>query len=90
LIAYLWSLLKNTDICGPLKFHAISLFDQILGLDLKGQELVLTEEVKRLLKDREIARADKNFVLADKLRSQIAALGYGLLDTVKGQVVKKR
>lgn len=55
----------------------------ILGLtlqELPEKEMVVTPEVERLMQEREKARAEKNWKLADELRDQLKALGYEMQD----------
>ncbi len=47
------------------------------------------EKVKALLEARAKARAEKNWAESDRLRDEIAALGYVLKDTKQGQQVTK-
>lgn len=47
------------------------------------------EKVKTLLEARAKARAEKNWAESDRLRDEIAALGYVLKDTKQGQQVTK-
>jgi cysteinyl-tRNA synthetase len=39
--------------------------------------------------DRDEAKIDKNFELSDKLRDDIVAAGYKVIDTKQGTVVEK-
>lgn len=47
------------------------------------------EKVKTLLEARAKARTEKNWAESDRLRDEIAALGYVLKDTKQGQQVTK-
>jgi cysteinyl-tRNA synthetase len=49
----------------------------------------LPEEVQLLLKEREDARADKNWAKADELRDRIAEFGYKIKDESSGVQVTK-
>jgi cysteinyl-tRNA synthetase len=67
-------------------------FDQVLGLDLAGSLAVaksgsLPENILRLSKDREAARAAKDFRRSDELRNELDALGYEVKDTKAGMVI---
>ncbi len=63
--------------------------DTVLGV--VGEESVeLPQQVLDLVEQRETARRDKNFALADQLRNQIAQAGYIVEDTPDGPRVKKR
>ena len=57
------------------------------GVTFEGCEA--NEEVEKLALERVSAKKAKNFAEADRLRCEIAAMGYEVLDTPKGPVVKK-
>jgi len=59
------------------------LIQQILGLTLEHimeEEPIVTSEIKELLKKRELARADKNWTLADQIRDELTSKGYSIQD----------
>ncbi len=62
-------------------------WDRVLGLDLDraAPSRDLPAEAAALLEQREKARAAKDFATADRLRSQLAALGVVVTDTAEGQ-----
>ncbi|MDO8463338.1 MAG: cysteine--tRNA ligase [bacterium] len=65
--------------------------DAVLGLGLSeviGKQLVVPEEVMALVTARETARIEKDWARADRLRSQMEALGYTLEDTKNGPKVR--
>jgi len=48
-------------------------------------------DIKEIMKQREAARADKNWKEADKLRDKLAEQGYSIEDTTNGpQLVKNK
>jgi len=62
-----------------------------LGLGLGTTEaLVIPTEVNALIKERETARATKDWKKSDKLRDKIAALGYEIKDGADGQKISKK
>ena len=78
--------------------YALALeFDKVFGLDFDKVTAPKTEsvsveypqEVADLIEKRKQAKKDKNFALADEIRSQITALGYSIKDTREGVVVSK-
>ena len=92
-LGVLWTLLRepfSKDI-----FDLAIEFDACLGLNLaKAEPLKLETEnipeaVKQKILERANARANKDFALSDKLRDEIAALGWAVIDTPKGQEAKK-
>jgi cysteinyl-tRNA synthetase len=55
----------------------------VMGLSLQPlpeHEVVVTPEIQKLIDEREQARADKNWALADKLRDELLARGYKIQD----------
>ncbi len=47
-------------------------------------------EIEKLIKNRSIAKANKNFLLADQIRNQLKALGIDLIDKPKGRTEWKQ
>jgi cysteinyl-tRNA synthetase len=70
-------------------------FDQVLGLDLQARpEPPQTEDLPldlaRLVAERELARAQRDWARADALRAALLARGYTVDDTPAGPKVDKR
>jgi cysteinyl-tRNA synthetase len=70
--------------------------DKILGLNLREgaykiynqkKNTIIPDEVKKLLDERETARTEKNWGESDRLRDEIAHLGFEVKDTADGQEV---
>jgi cysteinyl-tRNA synthetase len=63
-------------------------FDRVLGLRLDTVQpkapRVLSDEVLALVRQRNAARAARNWKLSDQLRDQLKALGFEVRDTPKG------
>ena len=64
-------------------------FDRVLGL-LDAEETAVDADVERLTQEREQARKRRDFATADRLRAQIAALGYSIEDTARGPRLKQQ
>ncbi len=65
-------------------------FDRVLGLDLqKREEEGIDKEIEEILKQREIARLNKNFTESDRLRDLIYEKGYRIKDGTNGQSIEK-
>jgi cysteinyl-tRNA synthetase len=64
-------------------------FDRVLGLLDEGEPAV-DADVERLAREREQARKRRDFAAADRLRAQIAALGYVIEDTPRGPRLKRQ
>ena len=64
-------------------------FDSVLGI-LKREELVLDEEIEKLIEKRSKAREEKDFKLADQIRKDLEAKGIILEDTPQGTKWKRK
>ncbi len=93
-LGVLWTMTKekpSNDI-----YKTALLFDEVLGLDLKAAKAPekandepVPDEVKALAEKRLAARKNKDWAESDRLREQIAALGYSVTDGKDGFTVKK-
>lgn len=84
-VALVWELIKDEKVSPEGKRATLADFDCVLGLNLEMQEeLLIPETVSKLVADREIARLNKDFALADTLRAQIKAKGFDVKDTAQG------
>ena len=61
----------------------------VLNLDGAAEEELIPQELEELLKQREAARAEKNWKEADSCRDLIHARGYSIEDTPQGARLKK-
>jgi cysteinyl-tRNA synthetase len=84
LLAYLWELVNAENI----NKNIIEKIDSILGLKLLEQDII-PDEVLNIQKERDIARANKDFAKSDELRDKIKNLGYQVLDSNDGSEVMK-
>ena len=57
---------------------------QVLGLVTERKAEVLDEQVEALIADRQKARKEKNFALADEIRQKLLDMGIILEDTREG------
>ncbi|MDR0751232.1 MAG: cysteine--tRNA ligase [Christensenellaceae bacterium] len=73
-------------------------FDSIFGLSLDKtttdlvedrEEAIIPDDIKELIEKRTIAKANKDYALADDIRKQIQERGYQILDTKEGVKVSK-
>ena len=86
----------NTDLSSEnskesLEYTLKTLKDltEVLGLLYKEKEII-PENVKKLAEDRKIAKKNKDFALADKLREEIENLGFEIKDTREGYSLKEK
>ncbi len=92
-IATLWKLMKDQEILEVDRYTTLIALSDMLGLGLERvirEEIVVPEEVKTLLEEREHARNQKDYMLADDLRREIESHGFTVKDTSKGQEVRKQ
>lgn len=67
-------------------------FDKVLSLnfnDVMKNDVIVPEDIVKLLEDRKKARENKNYELSDELRDKIKEKGYAVKDTKNGQEVEK-
>ena len=93
-LAVVWTMLKDPKISSAEKVFLAIEFDKILGLSLweeinKEADTAITDEVNNLIKEREIARKNKDFKQADVIRDKLKELGIEIKDTSDGTVWKK-
>lgn len=87
-IGLVWQIVKSKDINEKTKYELILDFDKVLGLKLseanisdnKSNQADIPEEILELKKERDTARAEKNFAKSDELRGEIERAGYVLED----------
>jgi cysteinyl-tRNA synthetase len=95
-ITILWQVLKS-NIPGPDKFDLLVDFDEVLNLGIKQAGIKTDEpklapvklpaQIQKLVSARNQAREDKEWVLADQLRQELAEAGYIVNDTSQGQKI---
>ncbi|MEE8557776.1 MAG: DALR domain-containing protein, partial [Myxococcota bacterium] len=86
-LAVLWELLRSTDLGGVEKWGLVCEFDQVLGLELEHAQVEtveVDEEVETLIREREQARAARDFARADAIRDQLLVQGIVLEDSKGG------
>lgn len=54
--------------------------DELFGLDLGVDDIHLSEEITKLMRERDDAREKKDWARSDELRSELAKRGIGVLD----------
>ncbi|MCR4421874.1 MAG: cysteine--tRNA ligase [Spirochaetales bacterium] len=84
-MSVIFNLLKDNSIPSRTKYATLLIFDRVLGLGFasftRGQ---ITEEQKKLIEEREVARKEKNFQKADQIRETLLSQGIVLQDTLDG------
>ena len=74
---------NTAEYLNALKAKITALTD-VLGLVTEKEAEMLDEEIENLIAQRQQARKEKNFALADKIRDDLKARGIVLLDTPQG------
>ncbi|EFH89642.1 cysteine--tRNA ligase [Ktedonobacter racemifer] len=79
---------RNAKIEPAERRHLVLDFDRVLGLRLDTVEpkkpLEISDEVKEIVRQRDEARAAKNWKRSDQLRDELKALGFEVRDTPRG------
>lgn len=99
-LARMWELVRDPEIAPGIKRASLAEADALLGLGFSKrrpaaklkviEESGMPQEVQELMRQRDEARAAKNFTSADLLREKIEALGYELKDTPEGSEISKK
>ena len=91
-----WEVVRNE--IKSAKFAKLLLeFDKVLGLDIENSKEYLKnneneevpEEINELLKQRKIAREEKNWAESDRIRDELKEKGYIVKDTKEGQTITR-
>lgn len=91
-LTVIFDLLRDTNVNDTTKLQLISEFDEVLSLDLlkKPEEIVVDDSVEKYVKfrieERNVARKEKNFILADKIRADLDEKGFVIKDTREGTI----
>lgn len=91
-LSVVWTLLKDEAVPAADKLAVLFDIDRVLGLKLAEieAEQTIDEETEKLIKEREEARANKDFARADQIRDELLEKGIELKDTPEGTVWKKK
>ena len=97
-LGFTWLLVKQPKSAEV--YRALLKMDEILGLSLdrceekcktsQEEEEILPAEIQALADQRAQARKDKNWAQSDRLRDELSALGYVVLDSKEGQKIKRK
>lgn len=88
MLTTLYDVLKDETLNDASKRYVIGLFDEVLGLglfDVFLKESSVSEEfILDKISERNGAKAEKNYALADSIRDELLSLGIKLIDTKDG------
>ena len=91
-LAVAWEALRG-DLKPAVKRATLLAFDRVFGLELSTWEPrveVIPDAVRALAEARSSARKSKNWAEADRLRNEIAAVGWEMEDRAEGYALKRR
>jgi cysteinyl-tRNA synthetase len=84
-LAALWAVARSTELSARQKLELLEAFDTVLGLDYGIESRrSLTPEQESLIAAREIARAERNWAEADRIRNLLVAQGIEIRDARTG------
>ena len=87
MITCLYDVLKADDLNDASKKYLICKFDEVLGLglfDLNEISDVDADFIEKRINDRNVAKKNKDYALADSIRDELSSLGVKLIDTKDG------
>ena len=86
-ITVIYELLKDSYVSDKTKISLITSFDEVLSLNLISNEEENLENdayIKKKIAERNEAKKNKNYVLADEIRDNLLKEGIKLIDTREG------
>ena len=91
-LAALWNAINDESLSANEKLAVLEFGESILqiGLFEPAEQNELSQQLQQLIKRREEARSNKNYILADELRCEIEEAGYQIEDTPQGGSVLKK
>ena len=90
-ITVLYDLLKDDSVNGITKLKLISDFDKVFSLNLieeVEEDKELAKYIESKIEERNQAKKDKNYALADEIRNELLERGIELMDTREGTKYK--
>ena len=96
-VTAVYDVLKAKDLSGSAKRALIGEFDRVLSLDLLKREEkeetpatseLSAQEIEAYIASRALAKKEKNYAEADRIRDLLAQKGVSLVDTPSGTTYK--
>ena len=90
-ITIIYDLLKDSNVNGHTKLKLINDFDKVLSLELTNKNennSELTEYILSKIEERNEAKKNKDYNLADQIRNELLDKGIELMDTRDGTKYK--
>ena len=95
-LAVVSTVARSAELNAADKWSLLADFDQVLGFGFATAPSAddggdpVDERIAGLLADRETARAAKDFATADRIRDELAAEGFDIVDTPDGPQARRR
>lgn len=90
-LALAWEVAKDPSLLPADKTATLLDFDRVFGFGFElKQKDTIPSHVETLALSREEARKNKDWAKSDEIRNEINSLGYEILDTDKGQEIRKK
>ena len=86
-MSILYEVLKDNNISDATKIKLVEEFDKVFALDLTKEDSIdkeLEKEILSKIEERNIAKKNKDYALADKIRDELLSKGIKLNDTREG------
>ncbi len=88
MITLLYDVLKDNELSDFTKLYLIDDFDKVLSLGLIEEDKEVSEELEEMIlakiEERNTAKKNKDFALADKIRDELFEQGVKLIDSREG------
>ena len=87
-LTVLFDVLKDSELNNYSKLYLVGEFDKVLSLDLIEEEKEIDSElltkINKLIEERNIAKSNKDYALADKIRDELKSMNVVIKDTRDG------
>ena len=83
----------SSEVSSGEKRSLLATWDRVLGLDLEREARAAwepSEDIRRLVAERDAARTTKDYARSDELRDELQAMGLEVMDTAEGTRVRPR
>ena len=88
MITLLYDVLKDNELSDFTKLYLIDDFDKVLSFGLIEEDKEVSEELEEMIlakiEEINIAKKNKDFALADKIRDELFEQGVKLIDSREG------
>ncbi len=94
-LTVLYDCIKDEELNNNQKIALIEEYDKVLSLSLLEEKTIELsesekEKIEKLIEDRNTAKKEKNYELADKIRNELDEMGIILKDTREGTIYEVR